>query len=185
MNTLICKNCGSSSFIKAKENYLCNHCGSTIVAKVHYPKKRIKFIIGLLIILVIVILMVYKTVVGVDQKLENLNQIKPKDNTALEKNENLRELGIKIREKITKELGHFPLEKALLAYSQEASAKAFFISLNEDGKYAYGYIGGRGSVQAASKSAFVICEKERKKRNLTQLCIPYLVNTHMSPNIVD
>ena len=185
MDTLVCKNCGSSSFIKTKDNYLCEHCGSTIVSKTRYPKKRIMLIIGLLLVVAIVALMVYRTVVDVDQKLENLSHKKPKNNVGLEDNKNLRELGIKIREKITRELGHFPLEDALQAYAKEASSKAFFISLNKDGKYAYGYIGGRGNIQDASKRAFAVCEKERKKRNLTQLCVPYLVNNHMSPNIAD
>jgi rubredoxin len=176
MNTLVCKNCGSSSFTKIKDDYQCTHCGTVVVGKISYPKKRVKFIILLLTGLLIVAFLVYKSIVRVEKKIDLLDLSEQKTEQVIT---------TKVTTKVTKKLEHYPLEGILKQYNQAGTEKAFFISLNKNGKYAYGYAIDRGSIKEASKSAFTICEEERKKRHFKEICIPYLINHHISPVVAE
>jgi len=123
---------------------------------------------------------------SVDNKMSQLNATVKITSSGKTKSVNISsKINQTIKEKIEKELGHFPLEEALNKYHKEATEKAFFISLNKDGKYSYGFAVGRGSIKEATQQAFSICEKERAKLNLDEICIPYIINEKISPSIAE
>jgi len=181
MDTLTCKNCGSSEFNKIQDTYICKHCGTLIVPKVTFSKTRIKLILALLVFLSIFSIFIYRVLYSVDKKMNQLNVSsgETKNTSTISK------IDQTIKEKIENELGHFPLEEALNKYYSKAHEKAFFISLNKDGKYAYGFAAGLGSIKEATQQAFSICEKERAKLNLDEICIPYIINENISPSIAE
>ena len=186
MNTLTCKNCGSSEFNKIKEIYTCQHCGTSIVPKVHFSKTRIKLILILLVFLSIISIFIYKMLYTVDEKMNQLNTNTQMVSSDVSRGAStISKINQTIKAKIEKELGHFPLEDALNKYHNEATKKAFFISLNKDGKYSYGFTTAQGSTKEATQKAFSICEKERLMRNLDEICIPYIINEKISPNIAE
>jgi len=189
MHTLSCENCGSVKFHKEKNTYICQHCGTRLIPKVvRLSRKRKKALTILLILLLIGLLLIYKLLYSVDKNIkdiQNNSQTTQVFNVEIKDSNNEGEvlfssLNASIKKELQKELGSFPIEKILKKYNAEPREKAFFISLNEKGQYAYGYKGGLGSVQEATKQAFSLCEKERKARHLEEVCIPYIINMHIS-----
>ena len=183
MQTLICKNCGSTSFTEISDGYVCQHCGTKIVKKIRYSQqKRLKLIIGILVLLLVVGIMIYIGVVGVSKKIDKITSVEHKN---IDKSNHLQDIDQKIKRQIAKKINLHPLEKILDVYNNGSPEKAFYISLDQDGKYAYGYSLNNGTIKEANKKAFKKCEKERKKKSLKDICFPYLINDRMSSEIVE
>jgi len=189
MHTLSCENCGSVKFHKEKNTYICQHCGTRLIPKVvGLSNNRKKVLTTLLVLLLIGVSLIYKLLYSVDKNIKDIqNNSQPRQvfNVEIKDSSNEGEtpflsLNAKIKEKLQQDIGSFPIEEVLKKYNAEAREKAFFISLNKKGQYAYGYRGGLGSVQEATKKAFSLCEKERKARKLKEVCIPYIINMHIS-----
>jgi len=194
MHTLSCENCGSVKFHKENNTYICQHCGTRLIPKViGISNNRKKVLTILLLLLLIGVFLIYKLLYRVDENIKNIkNNSQPTQvfNVEIKDSSNdvdtpFSTLNANIKEKLQKELGSFPIEEALRKYNQEPREKAFFISLNKKGQYSYGYSGGLGSIQEATKQAFSICEKERKTRQLKEVCIPYIINMHVSETLTD
>jgi ribosomal protein L37E len=187
MNTLACKNCGSTQFRKENEKYICQHCGTTLVPKLKgFSNKRKKVITGLLVLLLIGLFLIYNVLYRVDKNIKDIKNKAPQvfnveiQDSPSEEGTPFEELNALIKKKLQKELVAFPIEDILKKYNMQPTEKAFFISLNKKGKYAYGYMGGMGTIEEATKKAFEICEKERKLRKLDEVCMPYIINMHVS-----
>jgi len=181
MNTLVCKNCGSSSFIEEAYAYVCQHCGTKIVkTNTTVGNKRFK-VIGVSVVLVLIVaVMVYMKVSKVEKTLEHM--VPESSQSHVERDERISDQSAgKVFEM---EGDEGVLEHLLKEYGQQPESKALFISLDKKGKYAYGYVFGKGSTKEATKQAFLSCEKERKRRGLKPICTPYLVNDHVSPTLV-
>ena len=194
MNTLSCENCGSVEFHKKNNTYICEHCGTMLVPKFTGLSNGKKKALMLLLMLVLVgIFLIYKLLYSVDKnikKIQNINQPMQVSNVEIKDLNKggktpFSALNTVIRNKLQAESDFFPIEKILRKYNKEPREKAFFISLNEKGQYAYGYSGGQGSIQEATKQAFSICEKERKIRQLKEVCIPYIINMHVSATLTE
>jgi len=194
MHTLSCENCGSVKFHKENNTYICEHCGTMLIPKtLGLSKGRKKALTTLLILLFIGVLLIYKLLYSVDENIKSLqNNSQPTQVFNVEIKDSDKEektpfftLNSVIKNKLQKELGSFPIEEVLIKYNKEPQEKAFFISLNEKGQYAYGYSVGLGSIQEATKRAFSICEKERQIRQLKEVCIPYIINMHVSTTLTD
>lgn len=191
METLTCKNCGGAAFEKKGEEYICQHCGSIIVPKVRMPHRRLMMIMALLVVVIGGIFALYRTLYSVKKDIEALSNETHLSENAVQKHASdtetaddpYREIEASLRKRVTKSLHYSPLEKVMRAYHRMPNHKAFFIALNRDGVYAYGYAEGQGTVKDAATSAFESCEKERKKRQMNEMCIPYLVDDHVAGNL--
>ena len=189
MDTLNCKNCGSTKFRKENKMYICQHCGSTQVSTSPVlSTKRKKLILTVVVALLIGMVALYSLLYKVDKNVKALKKETQTFNIQISDTSTqtpFNALNEKMKALIGKEQGSFPIEEVLKHYNKLAQEKAFFISLNKDGKYAYGYTGGKGSIQEASKEAFRICEGERQLRHLKEVCIPYIVNMHLSKMLTE
>jgi len=179
MNTLVCKNCGSSSFYEEIEAYVCQHCGTKIVKPSRSTgNKRFKVIAVVSVLILLVAVMVYIKISSVEKQLDQnmpiLSKRVVKENLMLPYT----------KEKLEIDDKDSALEQILKVYAQKDDPKAFFISLNKDGAYTYGYAFAQKSIQEATQKAFASCEEERKKRRLKSICTPYLINDRISPTLV-
>jgi len=194
MHTLSCENCGSIKFHKENNTYICQHCGTIIVTKVKgLSNGRKKALTLILVLLLVGVILIYNLLYNVDKSLKNIqnnNQPKQVFNVEIKDSNNKEEtpfsqLNNLISKKLQKESGSFQIEEILAKYNKEPKEKALFISLSQKGQYAYGYSGGHGSIKEATKKAFSFCEKERKIRKIKEICTPYIINMHVSENLVD
>ena len=196
METLTCKNCGGAAFEREGEAYICQHCGSTTVPKVRMPRKRLMMIIALLVVVIAGIFVLYRTLYSVKKDIEALSTEARASNHSLKQDaeeirasdgdtadDPYRAMEASLHKKVKNSLHYSPLEKVMSAYRRMPNHKAFFIALNRDGAYAYGYARGQGTVKEAATTAFESCEKERKERQMKTMCIPYLVDDHVAGNL--
>jgi hypothetical protein len=140
-----------------------------------YPKKRVVFITVIVVILLIISLLIYKNIVGIEKKLTKLTPSEITNSTIQKTDDNIALQHLK---------GH-PLEQVLRYYNKQQKAKALFVSLGKNGKYAYGYSIAQANTKVATQKAFEYCEKERKKRKIKPICTPYLINNNLSSNIIN
>ena len=180
MNTLVCKNCGSSSFREEPGAYICQHCGTKIVKpRSEAGSRRLKVILATVIGLLVVVVLVYVKVSSVEKKLAYIAPVTVQQDTVpTEKTNDERAFE-------TTEETPVEIERVLQHFAQQPEPKALFISLNRKGRYAFGYAFGKSSVKEATQKAFALCEKERKKRKLKDICTPYVINDHISKALVD
>jgi len=180
MNTLICKNCGSSSFTKRKEKYQCNYCGSILIQQTFYSSKRIQLIVMVVVVLTILSILIYKSLISVEKKIDTIGKTKEKHTVV---QQHPIKPNISPQYKPNKQFATFPLADILQKYHAQPLYKAFFISLDKEGNYVYGYSIGKGTTKEANKDAFTLCEKKRKEKHLTQICIPYLINNTIASSL--
>ena len=132
-------------------------------------------VIGLFVVAVLV----YMKVSSVEKKLDHIAPVMSQQDTVnTEKTNEDRPFEI---------TGNHPIEieHVLQGYVQQPEPKALFISLDRKGRYVYGYAVGKSSVKEATQEAFVSCEKERKNRGLKDMCIPYVINDHISTEVLN
>jgi len=144
-------------------------------------------IIALLVVLLLGVFAIYKTLYAVNKKLAILDEAgvtKIHDKQAAKDNP-YKDVEDAIHKKVKDHLSYSRLEQMLTAYHDMPTHKAFFISLDRDGRYAYGFAHTAPSTKDASKSAFYYCEEGRKKRKLTTICTPYLIDEHVAENLVE
>jgi len=176
MNTLVCKNCGSSSFREEPNAFICQHCGTKVVkSNIFIKSRRLKMISAVVIGILVVAVLVYMKVSSVEKKLESIVP------DSLQ-----RDLEINSKRSLnTMQQETIEIERILQYFAQQPEPKALFISLDRKGRYVYGYAVKKSSVKEAMQEAFAICEKERKKRKLKDICTPYVINNHISKALVD
>jgi hypothetical protein len=77
------------------------------------------------------------------------------------------------------------LDRAIADYVKLERNKAFYLALDQDGRYAFGMSSRAQSIAQAEKHAKKICEQNRRKYGIGSSCIPYALNDAVSRWIVD
>jgi len=198
MKNFTCTKCGSNKFRPDGENYKCEYCGATAYKPFAMPEKRLVFIVGSLAVLLIGAFMAYKLLYSVKSDLQQIKETQvqrpyqqahtPKQaNTAAKPSEDnpFADLILKVEGSYNADSKGNRLEKAIKVYQNQEMNKAFYISLDRNGEYAYGYAHAAKSTQIAEEQALDICQKEKQKHNLKESCIPYAVNNHISRLVID
>lgn len=189
-----CSKCGSSKLRSQGKHYICEYCGATVFKPTTLPKKRLTFIIVALSILLFSAFMVYKLLYSVKSDLHEMKQqqvqstqkylYQQNNNTQNMEDNPFADLIVKVESGYQAKNSGNTLEKAIKYYENLEMNKAFYISLQKSGEYAFGYAYGAKNTDAAEKEALNICEKEKKKRHLTESCIPYAVNNNVSRLVI-
>jgi hypothetical protein len=189
-----CSKCGSNKLRPQGDHYVCEYCGASVFKPVTLPKKRLTFIIVALSILLISAFMVYKLLYSVKSDIQQIKQQQtqapqnntyPKNHTAEETENNpFADLIVKVESGYQANVSGNTLEQAIKHYENLETNKAFYISLQKNGEYAFGYASSAKSTQEAEREALKVCEKEKLKRNLSESCIPYAVNNNVSRLVI-
>lgn len=193
MQNFSCTKCGSNKLRPDGENYRCEYCGATILKPISFPKKRVIFILSALTVLLIVSFMVYKLLYAVKSDLEQLKASQSTAQYHASDTQTQTQQDVPYQEKnpysdviLKSEKGYNPqtnanaLEQSIKVYQDQETNKAFYISLDKNGGYAFGYAYAAKSIKEAEDQALKLCESEKKKRNLPESCIPYAVNDNVS-----
>jgi len=201
MKNLICQTCGSNQFKEEKNIYICEYCGA-IIPKVKYSTKKIVFIIVLLIIIIIGIFIGYKLLYSVKQDIviiKDTVKSNIKDdlkNYVIKESENNLEISYKektpyddvilrVETQYGNRNGNSILENSLLEYQKARTNKAYYLALDAEGNYAYGFASGASSISLAEEKAEKLCVKEQKRRKVNAECIPYATNNSISRLIIE
>lgn len=192
MKNFSCKTCGSNNFKKIGNEYICDYCGATLVKTEGYPKKRLFIILLGILILLVSSFMIYQLLNSVKNDIGNLAQTQQKMKTPTQETQTTFENENPFADVILKVEGDFKasksentIEKALKFYLLQEMNKAFYISIDSDGNFAYGYAYGAKSIKIAEDKAKQKCFKMRKKTKTKESCIPYAINNQVSSFIID
>jgi biopolymer transport protein ExbD len=193
MKNFTCTKCGSNKLRPEGEHYICEYCGATIYKPVSMPKKRLIFIMVSLALLLIGAFMAYKLLYSVKSDLQQIKEAQtqrpyqenhtPKQtHSAAKPSEDnpFADVILKVEGGYSADSKGNSLEKAIKVYQNLEMNKAFYISLDRDGEYAYGYAQAAKTTKIAEEQALDICEKEKEKKNLKESCIPYALNNRIS-----
>ena len=193
MKNFTCTKCGSNKLREEGENYICEYCGATIIKPFTMPRKRLIFIIASLGILIIIATVGYNLLYSIKTDIQQIKHTTQSSQTPVATQQNSISKQISASEEnpfsdvILKVEGGYSrdnkgnsLEKFIKAYQNFEMNKACYISLNKNGEYAFGYTYGAKSTKIAEEKALEFCQKEKNKRNLSESCIPYAVNNHIS-----
>lgn len=202
MKNFTCTKCGSNKLREEGKNYICEYCGATILKPFTLPRKRLIFIIASLGILLLIAIVGYNLLYSIKTDIEQIKyqaqssqtQVTTQQNTIpkqipasiYQSEENpFSDVILKVEGGYSTNNKGNSLEKFIRAYQSFEMNKACYISLNKDGEYAFGYTHGAKSTKIAEEKALEFCQKEKNKRNLSESCIPYAVNNHISRLMID
>jgi len=207
MQNFTCTKCGSNQLRPDGNHFICQYCGATIFKPTSIPKKRLAFIVITLTILLIITVMLYRLLYSVKSDLQEVKtqqrdttqkshdstqqrdstqKSHPLANPTQTSTENpFSALILRVKSGYRAKESDNTLNNTLKSYHDHEKNKAFYISLQGDGKYAFGYAYGAKTTQEAEKEALKICEIERIKYNLTESCIPYAVNDNISRLVLE
>ncbi len=185
MKNLTCITCGSNNFKKNKNNYRCNYCGTSYADETYYSKKRMIFIIFLLSLIIIGGVTGYKLLYSVKKDIKELKKNKKNFINTYEEENPFSDMILKIEENYGKKKEGNTLEKSIRDYHLLEINKAFYLAIEENGKYAFGFFHDAKTIEEAEKKAFNRCKKERIQRNISASCISYAVNNHVSQYLSD
>jgi len=194
MQNFSCTKCGSNKLRAEGDHYICEYCDATVFKTASVPRKRLAFIIAALSILLVSAVMLYKLLYSVKSDLREIrtqqtentqtpyrNQSKPIADPAVASDDNpFSDVILRVKSGYQAQGSENTLNDTLKIYHDLEKNKAFYISLQSDGAYAYGYASGSKSTRVAEAEAMKICESERTERNFTESCIPYAVNDNVS-----
>lgn len=197
MKNFTCTKCGSNKLREEGKNYLCEYCGATIFKPLALPRKRLLFIIASLGILLVIATVGYKLLYSIKTDIQQMKNQAQGSQTQIIAQQNTIPTPVYTTEEnpfadvILKVEGGYStndkgnsLENFIKAYQSFEMNKACYISLNKEGEYAFGYAYAAESTKIAEEQALKICQKEKEKSNLTESCIPYAVNNHLSRLII-
>lgn len=197
MKNFSCQTCGSNNFKKKDDQYICDYCGATLVKKESYPKKRLVFISVSIAILLVGVFMSYQLLSSVKKDIGNLAKsheesvVRPapkQTSTPYEsfKDENpFADVILKVEGDFKASKSTNSLEESLKSYLEQEMNKAFCISLDKDGNFAFGYAFGAKTIQTAEKEALKKCKKMKKKSKTKESCILYAINNQVSSFVVE
>lgn len=194
MKNFTCTKCGSNKLQEEGKNYICTYCGATILKPFTIPKKRLAFVVASLSILLVGAFITYKLLYSIKtdiQQMKTETQTSHYSPVTTQQNSHTQHLNddeknpfadviMKVEGGYSTKGKENTLEQSIKAYQNYEKNKAFYISLSEDGSYAFGYSYAAKTTKIAEKEALAICQKEKKKRHFTESCIPYAVNNKIS-----
>ncbi len=188
-----CSKCGSSQLRPQDDHYVCEYCRTVVYKPATVSKNKLTLISIALLVLLISSFMVYKLLYSVKSDIQEIKQqtqvqqktLLPEDKTVLHTEDNpFADLIVKVESGYQEKVSGNALEKAIKHYEGLENNKAFYIALDKNGEYAFGYAYSSKSIDEAESQALNTCEKEKKKRHLSDSCIPYAVNNRISRLIV-
>jgi len=196
MKNLTCTTCGSNRFREEEKHYICEYCGAVKVKSgTAQPTKRNLLITGILIVLLIGGIMGYRLLYSVKSDLTHLTQQQSVPSPSTDRSSiSLVQLSDQnpYADTILKVEGDFhrhdrgnALEKAIKRYQKLETHKAFYLSLGKSGAYAFGLSHSAKSTRSAEKEALAKCETEKRKHKLSDTCIPYGVDNHISRLLIE
>jgi len=197
MKNFTCIKCGSNKLREEGKNYICEYCGATILKSFTLPRKRLIFIIASLGSLLLLAIVGYNLLYSIKSDIQQIKHQTQSSKTQAVTQQNTIPTSVYHSEEnpfsdvilkveggyVTNNKGN-SLEKIIKAYQGFEMNKACYISLNKDGEYAFGYTYGAKSTKIAEEKALEVCQKEKEKSNLTESCIPYAVNNHISRLVI-
>lgn len=195
MIKLTCKTCGSNDFKEEKNAYSCKYCNTTLVKPFFYPKKDLKLILSVLILVSIGVFMGYSLLHDVQNDIQQLTQIQIRDKHVSQKprQQNIdyneanpfEDIILRVEGKFGNKNTSKGLEKALSYYQEREMNKAFYLALDKKGNYAFGFSHGAKTTKVAAEEALYHCNKGRESGDVNDSCIPYAVNNYISRLIIE
>lgn len=191
MKNFSCQTCGSNKFKKKDDDYICDYCGATLVKKESYPKKRLVFISVGIAILLVGVFMSYQLLSSVKKDIGSLAKsheesvVRPTSQVSFKDENPFSDVILKVEGDFKASKSTNTLEESLKFYLDQEMNKAFYISLDKDGNFAYGYAYGAKTIKIAEKEALKKCKKMKKNSKTKESCIPYAINNQVSSFVVE
>ena len=180
MSTLTCQNCGGSSFEKVDDHYVCRHCKSITRPPETMPHTKLTWILILSLVLVAGLFLLYRTLHSIQDDLSHIATAAPSQaslpNTTRSSEKNVT-VESDFAALVRSRLGSYPIRNIIDVYFHSAKLhKAFYMAIDPDKRYAYGYAFDKSSSKQAQTIARRYCEVHRAKMKLRYRCEAYLID---------